>query len=855
MGQHRPMLAKEINLSNLFYTSVDRMGQYVHVRGYENGQRVERRFNYSPTLFVPSKEETGYKDIYGVPQMPINFQNMYDASSFMKETKSVSNGTVNGMDNYILAFISDTFENQQPDINLIRVRNIDIEVFSATFKDPSDASTAVPDGFPDPDIARWPIDAITMYDNIDDIYYVYSTREWSKSRSNLDPEILAKVKFVAASNEKDLLSSFLIDWRGNYADIVTGWFTNSFDIPYLYKRITLLFGATCADSLSPLGQTEVKTQQDNNNGQRTFIKLVGMAQLDLIELYKKFTYTPRASYKLGYIATAELGTTKVDYAEEGNLVQLALFNPVKYVDYNIIDVDLVKSINDKLKLIDLAVYMAYDAGMNYEDVYSPIKQWDSIIFNHLKKEKVVIPMKRHARAEPFEGAYVKDVLVGFHRNVLSFDLESLYPGIIRQVNISPETFVGIQYSNGVEDYIDKSLDLSSSEYSVAANGAIYRTDVKGVLPIVVGKVFANRKIFKEKMKEAKHLGDQDGVVKYNLLQMAAKIAINSAYGALGNAYFRYYSLANAEAVTKTGQVIIRWSERKFNLHFQGIFGDKKDRVVAIDTDSCYVSFEDFVNKYMPEKTDSEVVDILDQYAEKKMQPLLNGWYKELSEYMKHPESLMYMKRECIATTSFFIAKKRYAMYVWDNEGYRYPTPELKIIGLETQRSSTPTLARTGLGEAIRIILSEDEINLKKYCKTLKAEFMEIDYREISNVTTANNLRKYSDLNMMPGKGCPGHIKGVLAYNRLVEKLEGVEPIKEGERVALITLREPNRYMAPSMAYLSGMSIPDELDPGAILALMDRDTMFEKAFEAPLDKICNAIKWKFRDEVSLEDFFC
>lgn len=842
-------------MSNMFYTSVDRLGQHMHVRGYENGRPFKRRFDYSPTLFVPTDKQTGYVDIYGVPQLPMQFDNMYEASQFLRDTRSVSNGIVNGMDNYILSFISDSFKGQDPDVTLVRTRNIDIEVFSATLKDPNDPMSAIPDGFPDPAIAKWPVDAITMYDNIDDKYYVYSTRMWNAAKSTLKPELVAKIVYVYCVSERDLLIAFLSTWKENYADVVTGWFTNSFDIPYLYKRLQMVLGQAMADALSPLGKTEVKTMQDNQNGNRTFIKLIGIAQLDYIELYKKFTYTPRASYKLGYIAEAELDDAKLDYGEEGNLVSLALNNPQKYVDYNIYDVDLVKRINEKLLLIDLAMFMAYDAGMNFEDVYSPIKQWDSIIFNYLKKEKKVIPMKRHMHSAPFEGAYVKDPIVGYHKKIISFDLESLYPGIIRQLNISPETFVDIAYHNDVEDFIYKRLDLSKEEYSIGANGARYRKDVRGVLPTVVEKVFFDRKKFKKMMIEAKKAGDKKNVVKYNLLQMAAKIAINSAYGALGNAFFRYYSLANAEAVTKTGQVIIRWSERKFNEHFQTIFGDKKNRVVAIDTDSCYVSFEDFADRFLAGKDLKFQIEALDQYAEKKIQPLLNSWYKELAEYMNHVDSIMYMKREAIADTGFFVAKKRYALNVWDMEGVRYTEPELKIIGLETQRSSTPILARTGLEEAIRIILTKDEAALKKHYAEIKEKYMAIDYREIAGVSSANNLGKYSDVNMMPTKGCPGHVKAVLAWNRLSRNLDGIDLIKDGEKVALITLREPNRYLAASFAYPAGTKIPDEMTPENILALMDRDTMFEKAFESPLDNICKAIHWKFRDEVSLEDFFC
>lgn len=835
-----------------FFTAVDRIGQHMMVRGYEHGKPFFEKHTYSPTLYVPTNRETGYKDIYGVNQLPMNFDNMYEASAFIRDTRAVSNGVVNGMDNFTLAFISDKFGNQTPNTKLVRIKNLDIEVHAATYTDPNDPSTARPDGFPTPEIAKWEVDAITMYDNIDDEYTVYSTRMWSKKASTLKEELLKKVRYKYFTTEKEMLLEFIQDWRENFPDIVTGWYSNSFDIPYMHKRISLVLGEAAADSLSPYNRTDIKTMQDNQNGQRQFVKLVGIAQLDYIELYKKFVLEPRSNYRLGYIAKVEIKDDKLDY--EGSLVDLAINDPQNYVDYNIYDVDLVKRINEKLLLIDLMMYMTYDAGMTYEDGYSPIKQWDSIIFNHLRKQKKVVPMKRNTQGVPFEGAFVKNPLVGYFRWIMSFDLESLYPGIIRQLNISPETIVDKIYNADVDDYVAGKVNLKDEMYSISANGCRYRRDIRGVIPTVVEHVFMQRKTFKNLMKEAKQAGNWDDVRKYDLLQKAAKIAINSCYGALGNAYFRYYDIRNAEAVTLTGQVIIKWSAKHFNgLLDQMIGGKPKDRVVAIDTDSCYVSFEDFVDKFYANKGTDATVTMLDRFAEEKIQPLLNKWYGELATYMNHYESVMYMKREAISSTGFFIAKKRYALAVWDMEGYRYSEPETKIMGIETQRASTPQLARDGLKDAIDLILDGKQDELLKLIDQVHHKYTRVDYREIAGVSSANNLAKYTTGDMQPGFKCPGHIKGVLAYNRLARTIDGVDAIKEGEKIASILLREPNRYGCERFAFKSGMRIPDEMSPDSILKFMDRETMFDKSFIKPLATICDAIGWKYKDQISLEDF--
>lgn len=836
-----------------FFTAVDRIGQHIFVRGYENGIPFREKYNYSPTLFVPTHKQTGYTDIYGVNQLPMHFDNMYEASAYIRDTQAVSNGVVNGMDNFTLAFISDVFGDQKPDTKLVRIKNLDIEVHAATYTDPNDPSTAKADGFPDPEICKWPVDAITMYDNIDDRYDVYSYREWSKTKSSLKPELLAKVRFHKFVNEKEMLQEFVQDWRENFPDIVTGWYSNSFDIPYLHRRITMVLGESVADSLSPYGRSEIKTMQDNQNGQRQIIKLLGIAQLDYIELYKKFVLEPRSSFRLGAIATIELGETKLDF--EGSLVELAIKDPQRYLDYNIVDVELVKRINDKLLLIDLMMYMTYDAGMTFEDGYSPIKQWDSIIFNHLRKLKKIVPMKRRSTPSAFEGAYVKDPLVGFWKWIMSFDLESLYPGIIRQLNISPETIVDQYYTANVDDFVNGNVKLDREQYSIGANGTRYRKDIRGVIPTVVELVFNQRKTFKNLMKEAKHAGNDDDVRKYDLLQKAAKIAINSAYGALGNAFFRYYDLRNAEAVTLTGQVIIKWSANHFNeMLNNAIGGPKKDRVVAIDTDSCYVCFDDLVQKFYPDRSINDTVNMLDQFAEKKVQPLLNKWYAELATYMNHYDSVMYMKREAISSTGFFIAKKRYALWVWDMEGYRYKEPETKIMGIETQRGSTPAYVRTALKDAIDMILGEKREDLIQLVTAAEKHYQTVDYREIAGVSSANNLQKYSLPGLLPGFRCPGHIKGVLAHNRLAQKTDGVDPIKEGEKIAMVRLRTPNKYGSETFAYLAGSRIPEAMDPDTVLRYLDRNLMFEKSFIKPLATICDAIGWKYKDSICLEDFF-
>lgn len=849
------------------YTSIERIGSNLCERYLDSdGNEHSRKIKYEPTLFIHCNEETGYEDIYGRNCRPKMFDTMGDASKYIKETKQFND--VLGMDDFIVTYISDQYAKREFDMSRIRIANIDIETPSVEF--------------PEAGLAPVPITSIGHYDNIDDTFYVYgipSNTEWSRESSIVKPELLDKTVYIRCANEKELLIKYLQFWREKTPAIVTGWNIESFDMPYIANRYKNVLGEKAMKALSPWGKVNI-TNTVNDYGQEICkVNILGVSELDYIQLYKKFTYTTRPSYRLDYIGEVELGENKVEFSQ-ANYLEFYEQDYQNFIDYQIQDVNLVKRLDEKLQLLLLTVSMAYYAGINYQTVLGTIKPWDAIIFNSLKAQKKVVPMMRSHDGGRFMGAFVKAPQVGYHRGIGSFDLTSLYPKIIGECNISPETIVGqIDYDGSLEDRIDKIVEMSvkfpADELSNSANGMQYRKDKLGVIPIEIDKVFRQRKENKntsfEYKKEAlriKAMIDEANTTEgleevqsaydeamhnhkvYDVQQMARKILINSLYGALGNEYFRFYDLRNAEAVTSYGQLAIKWVARDVNIWLNTVCKSKdKDYVIYGDTDSIYVNFDPLLEQLGINKLDGDAyTDKFAKVCEMVEKKVIDPSYEHLHKYMNTYQRGMFMDREVLARTGFFLAKKRYALDVQDNEGVR--EHKLKIMGIETQRSSTPPLCQKGLKEAIRLILQQDQDQLQAYVKDYEQTFKKAPYQEISFVSSANNLSKYSDDKGNPGKGCPGHVKGALYYNKLAAE-HHFDKINEGDKIAVIFLTR-NKHGIDRIAYPSGGKIPEAIS--YLIKHIDYNRLYDEKFIKPLTTISEAIKWDYKKTISLESFF-
>jgi len=827
-----------------FYTNVAPWGNHILVREYKNGERVNRKVKYSPTLYVPVQKETEWKTLDGKYASPYKFDTIKEAKAFVEQYKQQPH-LVFGLDRFAYTYLSDTYPNTVNwDSDKILTVTIDIE-------------TRADNGFPEPELANEEMLAITIKNQTTKKIVVWGLGEFQNDRDD--------VTYINCSNENELLANFMNFWTKHYPDVVTGWNTEFFDIPYLINRVTKVLGEDRAKEFSPWGLISSRKVYNHGREQQVY-DITGVANLDYLQLYRKFTYTNQESYALNHIAFVELGQQKNENPYE-TFQDWYTKDYQSFLEYNIVDVELVDRLEDKMKLLELCLTMAYEAKVNYEDVFGQVKYWDVLIHNYLKNKKIVIPQKSHqSKSDKYEGAYVKDPQVGQHKWVMSFDLNSLYPHLIMQYNMSPETLVTGEYMKLTVDNMLQETQLDIPEKTtITPNGALYRTDKLGFLPEMMQDIYNDRTVYKKKMLKAKQDYEDTKdpkylkfISRYNNIQMARKISLNSAYGAIGNQYFRYYDLAIAEGITTAGQLSIRWIEKKINQYLNKLLGTtNEDFVIASDTDSIYVTFDKLVNRVFKEGEDlQKIVNFLDTIAQEKIEPFIDKSYQALSTYVNAYDQKMQMKREVIADKGIWTAKKRYILNAWDVEGVRFKEPQLKIMGIEAVKSSTPAPCRAKIKEALKIIMSGSEKELNDFLIEFRKKFDELPPEEIAYPRSVNGVKKFYSDSSIYRKGTPMHIKGALVYNHMIRerKLTRKYPtIQNGDKIKYLELRQPNPLGCNVISFPA--KLPKELD---IYKYIDYDSQYEKSFIDPLSFITNNIGWKidrsFGTQTTLEDFF-
>jgi len=828
-----------------FYTNVQMVGDNFLVRGYEDGKHFATREKFYPTLFVDSKRKTKYKTLDGSPVEPIEPGTVRDCREFIKKYNDVENFHVYGNERFIYQYISEKYPEVEVkfDIEQIKLTTIDIEVKSEL-------------GFPDVESCAEEILLITLQD-----YTTKQIRTWGLGAFNNKQE---NVIYKSFKTEYELLTDFINWWmiEENTPEVITGWNSKLYDIPYLCRRIDRILGEKLKKRMSPWG---LVTEEETYIAGRKHISydIGGVSQLDYLDLYKKFTYKAQESYRLDYIASVELGQQKLDHSEYDTFKDFYTQGWQKFVEYNIIDVELVDRLEDKMKLIELAIVMAYDAKANYADVFSQVRMWDTIIYNYLKKRNIVIPPKeRSSKSEKYAGAYVKEPIPGKYDWVVSFDLNSLYPHLIMQYNISPETLIDRRHPSVTVDRILDETETIDGDYSVCANGAMYRKDVRGFLPELMEKIYKDRTIYKKKMLEAKQQYEkkktkklEKEIARCNNIQMARKIQLNSAYGAIGNQYFRYYKLANAEAITLSGQVSIRWIENKMNKFINKILKTEDvDYVIASDTDSIYLNLGPLVEVIYKgrEKTNESVVSFLNKICEVEFEKYIESSYETLAKYVNAYDQKMFMKRENIADRGIWTAKKRYILNVWDSEGVRYEEPKLKMMGIEAVKTSTTAPCRLLIKNALKLMMNGTEEDVIDFIDESRKQFKKLPPEEIAFPRTASNVQKYKSHSMIYEKGTPIHIRGALLFNHYVKakKLDNkYSLISNGEKVKFLYLQKPNIIQENVISFIQ--DFPREL---GLEKYVDYDLQFDKSFVEPLKAILDAIGWNVEKTVNLELFF-
>jgi len=671
------------------------------------------------------------------------------------------------------------------------------------------------------------------------------------------------VQYIKCKSEIDLIKEFTRFWCEYNPDIITGWNVKFFDIPYLFNRFRYIMGDEYLLQFSPWGVVSEGTALAlGYNRTQKYWDILGVDVLDYLDLYRKHTFVRRESYKLDYIGEVELGEKKTENPYD-TFKEFYQNDYQLFVEYNIQDVELVDKLEDKMQLIALHLTMAYEAKVNFQDVFGQVRMWDTIIFNHLKSKNIVPPaIQEEKKSSGYEGAYVKDPVVGFHDWICSFDLNSLYPHLIMQYNISPETMVAFDPNKvSVNKMLNQESDLSDLDTkTITPNGAQFRTDKRGILPELMDKLYKERVIYKNKMIKAKSLYQETGdkkllneIATNHNIQLARKIALNSAYGAIGNQYFRYFDVRHAEGITMAGQLTIRWIERDVNEFLNTLLKTKNVvYVVASDTDSIYVRLGAVVDKIFKDKSDTrKIVKVLDKFCEEKLQKEIDKSFDKLAKYVNAFDQKMFMKREVIANKGIWTAKKRYILNVFNEEGVDLKEPKLKIMGIEAVKSSTPAPCRNKIKEALKVIMNKDESALIQFIDDFRVHFKKLRPEEIAYPRSCNNLKKYSSSTDIYQKSCPIHVKGALLYNDLLKKkgLLKYEEVKEGDKIKFIVLKEPNPLREKVISFPS--TLPKEFE---LHKFIDYDNQFDKSFLEPLRFIVNAIGWNFERQATLDSFF-
>ena len=833
-----------------FYTNVFARKNKIYRRGYDKGLRDDKVEEYSPYLFTPAENGT-YKTLDNKPVKKITFDSMWEAKEYLNNYKDVANKKIYGLSNFAYLYIYDNFPNTiKYDASIISVVSIDIE--TSLYSDKKIRK------FPDLQEADHEITAITITKN------GRSATFGGKDYKPTDN----KQFYVKCENEHELIERFLQVWETDAwtPDIVTGWNIDGFDIPYLTNRILRIFSKKHVQRLSPWGIVEEKTILVKDR-EITYYSPMGIAFLDYKALDKKFTFIPREKYSLDFIASEELGMNKLDYSEFSDLEELYTNNYQKFIEYNIRDCFLVDKLEDKLKLIKMVINLAYTYKCNFEDTLGTVKPWDMYIHHYLMDRNIVIPQFEAKEADrELVGGYCKEVKGGLYKWTVSYDVKSSYPHQIMEYNISPETILGrLDDSTSIEDIIKYKLEpfrdtINTHDVSVAGNLCVFSKKKKGFMAEIMELMFAQRAEYQKTLKEYEDLKRKENTNKYdnliseyNVWQQAKKISINAFYGMLANKWCRWNSIDLAEAITLSGQLTVKWIEHKINLYINKLCKTSDvDYICAGDTDSNYIVLEPLLKRFNIDTNDkAKCVYVIEQFCKEKLDPYIKQAFEELHEITNSYQKKIRMAREVIADVGIWTGKKHYMLNVLNKEGVTYDEPKLKMVGIETVKSSTPAVCRKALKDSITIIMQKSENELQNYVAKFKERFYTLTFDDVAFPRGVSDLTKYANSVTIYGKGTPIAVRGALVFNDLLKKydLKNIQPIANGDKVKFSYLRITNHIRS------SVISIPNFLPKEFKLErFIDYETQFEKAFLHPLMSITSVIGWQPEQLATVERFY-
>ena len=903
-----------------FYTNIEVRGDTVYYRGYENDMPVQQKIAYRPHLFTDTQDQTSKYTLFNSTKKLAkrDFESISAMKQFIDTYKDVPNYGIYGCKDISRQFIGNTFSGEidwdysktkifffdietcvshllvEPDVRVQIKRTPDSEIETVTahslLRIPDivtvynqetqrwgslDVSGFVKSGFPDIAQAREEINMISMYDHTAQKLII-----WSVLKSNPTNKIyseFADVDFRHFNDETSLLKDFVIFFASTRIDILSGYNSELFDMPFLINRLNRVLGENFTKMLSPWKNIKSRLIRFEDGKTVTTYDIAGITHLDYLVLYKKFNPGGRESFKLDYIAEYELGKRKVSLGEMSFRDSYTLNEETiqNFIYYNAIDTFLLHELEAKLLQVRLAMQLGFMAKCSFADVVSSMRLWENIIYNYFLDLNIVEELdKEHNERHRIVGAYVHEPKPGRYGWTVSLDFASLYPSIIMQHNISPDTIVDYNPDITIDGVISgKDLDKLPKDCILSANGLITRKDKEGFVPILVKRMFDLRKATKKLMLDKKKLEQQliaklsecstdkaielktvlhklnNEISALDIAQSSFKVCANSFFGVLALPHFKYYDYRLGEAITSNGQVFIIKSREYLNDMFTRITGKTYNYATYSDTDSTYIDVQEVVNQKLVGASNEEVVNYIEKLVVNAIQPTLNTKLQKLVNSMGCDKSYLDKKLECIGTSIIYIAKKRYAFDILYSEGVRYAQPKMKIMGMEIVRSSTPSAIKEFLRDSLKICLRDTQEKLHSNIAHIKREFMKLEYNEISFPRGVNGMDIYSDSASIYKKGCPIHVRAALVYNNLLKKL-GVSDkyplITDGSKLKFVFLKMPNPTHENVIAFMD--QFPQEIK---LEKYIDYTTQFNKAFLAPIEGVLEAIGWTAEQQVELD----
>ena len=837
---------------NVYY---DQREQLVKLFTWDKeGRRIVTDCSYNPYIWIESKKPTNQKSLFNTDVMRRDFATQWDRNKYIRDsgrTRVFEN--INCEHQFLIDMFwkehqSDSFS-QHP----LKVLFIDIETYS-------------PDAFPIPSEAKDTINVITVYDSLSRRFITWGLGKMDKPVDNCD--------YVHCETEVILLENFLNYLERDYPDVITGWNTEFFDIPYIINRLYNILGEDAVKRLSPVRNVFKRAIMGQFGREQDKYYIKGVACLDYLDVYKKFSQGLRESYKLDAIGQYELGEKKIDYGNT-NLSSLADDDWQTFVEYNIQDVNLIVKMEDKLRYLELLRMLAYVGCTPLESAMGTLSTITGAVIMKGREKGVVIPtfVKDSAVHQRYEGAFVGEPQRGFQENILSFDANSLYPNTMISLNLSPETKIGtithkddngvtIRHVNGQIFNLKSEAFMKfvqDEQIAISKAKVLFTQSRKGIIPEIVDRLYQQRveikkelkkhklKLYKLNKTDAEYNNTKKIIDRLDIKQFTIKILINTVYGYFGNKHAPIGDSDIARSITLTGQAVIKQSNKILREYIYELSGnDKIDPIVYNDTDSSYISIKSIVKALNIPFVDSsgKITDQVYTQAQKIEDHLNQEITKWSNKSLNSKDSRFVFKRECICDTGVFLQKKRYVLHVLDDEGI--PVDKFKYTGVEVVRSTMPSAIKPYVKKIIETMMTTKELSkTDRVFLDAYETFKSLPIEEIAFVMGVKEYDKYarkcSEFNTV--KAMPIHTKAAYFYNLMIDRFNisnDYEKISNGDKIRYFYVKQPNKYGLNAIGYKYYM-------PKEFKGVFEPDTelMFEKIIFNIIERFYDAVGWKMK----------